>query len=88
MLKTAKSVYYREKFNDPSMTPKDTWKQAYQLLGSSKSCFPSQIVINNKLVCTPFEMADGMNHFFLYKISKLKKENKNETNFPEATKEL
>ena len=33
-------------------------------------------------------MADGMNHFFLDKISKLKSENKNETNFPEATKEL
>ena len=39
-LKRAKETYYQEKFNDPTLSPNDTWKNAYQLLGSSKSSFP------------------------------------------------
>ena len=87
-LKKAKSNYYQEKFNDPSLTPKETWKNAYQLLGSSKSSFPNQIIINNTLVSKPINMASGMNNFFLDKIRKLKNENVNQTDFQQASEEL
>ena len=87
-MKKAKTEYYRGKFNDPSLSPKETWKNAYQLLGTSKSGFPNQILINNNLVCKPIEMASGMNTFFLEKIAKLKRENIRETNFEQATEEL
>ena len=87
-MKKAKINYYREKFNDNSASPKDLWKNAYQILGSSKSCFPRQIIINNKLVSKPIEMATGMNNYFLNKIRKLKQENDHEINFEEATRKL
>ena len=87
-MKKAKVNYYNEKFSDPTQTPKETWRTAYQLLGLSKSSFPNQIIINNKLFSKPCDMASGMNQFFLEKISKLKEENEQETDFLEATEEL
>ena len=87
-LKKAKFKYYRDKFNDPSASPKDIWKNAYEILGSPKSSFPSQIVINNQLLSKPIEMASGMNNYFLDKIKKLKIENHKEASFEEATEEL
>ena len=87
-MKKNKTEYYRGKFNDPSLSPKETWKNAYQLLGTSKSGFPNQILINNNLVCKPIEMASGMNTFFLDKIAKLKRKNVRETNFKQATEEM
>ena len=87
-LKKAKKTYYSEKFNDNSASPKDLWKNAYEILGTSKSCFPRQIVINNSLVSKPIEMADGMNKYFLNKINKLKEDNQHEINFAAATSKL
>ena len=87
-LKKAKENYYQEKFKDPNLSSKDTWKHAYQLLGTNKSSFPSQIIINNKLVSKPCDMAAGMNNFFLDKITKLKNEHAQDTNHQEATEEL
>ena len=71
-LRSAKDDYFREKFNDPDSTPKDIWKTTYQVLGSNRSNFPSQILINGKLESKPINMAEGMNNFFLAKIFKIK----------------
>ena len=43
-LKKAKENYYQEKFKDPNLSSKDTWKHAYQLLGTNKSSFPSTVI--------------------------------------------
>ena len=88
MMRGAELKYYQEKFNDPSMSSGDAWKNAYQILGSSKSSFPSQIIINNKLFSKPIEMATEMNQFFLNKIQKLKSENEKDIDYDEATEEL
>ena len=87
-LKKAKSNYYRGKFEDNSTSPKEIWKTAYSILGSSKSSFPSQIVINNKLISKPFDMASGMNQYFLNKIKKLKEDNQEELDFTKSTEKL
>ena len=87
-LKKAKSNYYRGKFEDNSTSPKEIWKTAYSILGSSKSSFPSQIVINNQLISKPFDMASGMNQYFLNKIKKLKEENQEELDFTKSTEKL
>ena len=44
----------------------------YQVLGNNKSNFTSQILIDGKLESKPIKMAEGMNHFFLNKIEKIK----------------
>ena len=54
------------------MSTSDMWKSAYQLLGSNRSSFPSQMMFGQKLLSKPLEIADGMNEFFVKKIEKLK----------------
>ena len=77
-LKTAKSDYYRSKFQDESINSKDLWGKAYQVLGKNRSDFPSQMLFGNKLLSKPIQIADAMNEFFVDKIAKLKKEPRNE----------
>ena len=71
-MKHAKTNYYKQKFEDQSATSSDVWKTASQVLGKVRSTFPSQIVINGKLLSKPIEMATAMNHFFIKKIAELK----------------
>ena len=71
-LKTAKVDYYKEKFEQNDMSSSELWKAANQVLGKVRSTFPSQIVINNKLLSKPIEMCTAMNEFFIKKISDLK----------------
>ena len=71
-LKSAKAEYYKSKFSEDSLSPGDVWKTAFQLLGKSKSEFPSQILIGKKLLSTPAKIAEALNIFFVEKISKLK----------------
>ena len=42
-LKKAKVNYYRGKFDDNSTSPKEIWKTAYEILGSSKGSFPAKL---------------------------------------------
>ena len=44
-LRSAKSDYYKSKFNDDSLTPKDMWSTAYQILDKKRSDFPAQILV-------------------------------------------
>ena len=48
------------------------WKMSYQILGKSRSSFPSQMMFGNKLVSKPMEIAKEMNLYFINKIQKLK----------------
>ena len=70
-LKTAKSNYYGKKFEE-SLNTKEMWKMSYQILGKSRSSFPSQMMFGNKLVSKPMEIAKEMNLYFINKIKKLK----------------
>ena len=42
--KVAESDYYGSKFENKDMTPSEMWKSAYQLMGFSRSSFPSQML--------------------------------------------
>jgi hypothetical protein len=74
MLRNAKKAYFDEKFNDDTASSSDIWKTAYLLLGSFRSCFPSQTMISGHLISRPILLATGMNEFFMKKISDLKSE--------------
>ena len=67
MQKSAKAEYYNKKFEDESASCGDVWKNAYTLLGSFRSSFPSQVVIFGNLVSKPIELATEMNKFFINK---------------------
>ena len=68
-LKTAKVDYYKDKFYKNDKTPGEVWKAASQIMGKVRSSFPSQIVINGKLLSKPIDMVTEMNKFFV-KITK------------------
>ena len=70
-LKNAKSKYYNNKFEE-SLNTKEMWKLSYQILGKSRSSFPSQMMFGHKLVSKPMEIAKEMNEYFINKIRKLK----------------
>ena len=74
MLRNAKKAYFDEKFNDETASSSDIWKTAYLLLGSFRSCFPSQMMISGHLISKPILLATGKNEFFIKKISDLKSE--------------
>ena len=68
----AESEYYGGKFESENMTTSEMWKSAYQLMGTSRSSFPSQMLFGQNLLSKPIDIANAMNDFFLKKISKLK----------------
>ena len=70
--KVAEFDYYGSKFENKDMTSSEMWKSAYQLMGSSRSSFPSQMLFGQKLLSKPIDIANAMNDFFLKKISKIK----------------
>ena len=75
MLRSAKQNYYDEKFSAETASSAEIWKAAYSLLGNTRSGFPSQIMINGKLITKPIHLATEMNKFFIKKIANLKNEN-------------
>ena len=72
-LKAAKENYFRQKFSEANQSPGDVWKTAFSVLGKHKSEFPSQILIGQELCSSPSTIAEKMNHFFIEKIAKLKR---------------
>ena len=78
-LRTAKADYFRSKFSQDNQTPAEVWKSAFMVLGKTKSEFPSQLLIGQKLFSTPSLIAEEVNKFFINKIEKLK------SNSPEIT---
>ena len=72
-LKNAKLKYYNEKFEE-SLNTKEMWKMSYQILGKSRSSFPSQMMFGHKLISKPMEIANEMNAYFINKIRKLKEQ--------------
>ena len=88
-LRNAKKGYYESKFADENASVGDVWKNAYTLLGSFRSSFPSHVVIFGNLVSKPIRLATEMNKYFIQKISEIKEESiNNDTNHDEATIEL
>ena len=71
-LKSAKTDYYRSKFCGDSLTPKDMWSTAYQILDKKRSDFPCQILVGKEIMSKPFQIAAAMNEYFIDKIAKLK----------------
>ena len=70
--RVAESEYFGGKFESENMTTSEMWKSAYQLMGTSRSSFPSQMLFGQNLLSKPIDIANAMNDFFLKKISKLK----------------
>ena len=71
-MKSAESDYFKSKYDDDSITPKDMWSTAYQILDKKRSDFPSQILIGKEIFSKPILIATAMNNFFIDKIAKLK----------------
>ena len=85
-LKHAEANHNQSRFTQANIDSSDTWKNVKQILGSTRSNFPIQIMAERKLITKPIEMATAVNKFFLEKILKLKESTKLD---PEnATKEL
>ena len=86
-LKSAEFNHHKSKFSDKDLEPGDVWKNAKQVLGSTRSSFPTQILSEGRLISKPLEIAKAVNKFFLEKIMKLK-ENAQDDDHLNATKGL
>ena len=71
-LKDAKTKYYKSKFSENNLSPRELWSNVKTVLGNVRSQFPPQILLDNKLLSKPIEMATGMNEYFIKKIATLK----------------
>ena len=71
-LKDAKTKYYKSKFSENNLSPRELWSNVKTVLGNVRSQFPPQILLDNKLLFKPIEMATGMNEYFIKKIATLK----------------
>ena len=71
-LKSAKTDYYKSKFQDNDMSSRDMWSSVNTVLGNVKSQFPPQIMIDGILLSKPMEMATAVNKYFIKKIADLK----------------
>ena len=87
-LKTAEKDYYKSKFNNPEASTRDLWQNAYQVVGKVRSVFPSQIIVNGRLISKPIDMATEVNNFFTHKIKNIKDKLSALTNEDAALKEL
>ena len=75
LLKSAESKHYTEKFSNHEVDSKETWKASFEILGKSRSDFPSQMMFGSRLVSKPIEIANELNKFFVQKIQALKTRN-------------
>ena len=71
-MKNAEANHNKSKFSEENLESADAWKNVKQILGSIRSSFPTQILVEGKLISKPMEMATAVNKFFLNKIIKLK----------------
>ena len=74
LMKSSESNYFKEKFNEENITSKNVWKTAYEVLGNTRSSFPSQILHGGRLLSNPSLIASEVNKYFVEKIQKLKDE--------------
>ena len=71
-LKSCEKDYYNNKFNNENISSKTVWKTAFEVLGNSRSSFPSQILHGGRLLSNPTLIATEVNKYFIDKIAKLK----------------
>ena len=64
--------YYNDKFKNRSISSKDLWKNAYEILGQHKDTSPTQINHESKVIQSPAELAETFNEIFLSKVQRLK----------------
>ena len=64
-LKQAKQDYYSNKITNAGQNPKNAWKTINHLLGKeSKQCKVNELLIDDKTLTTPDEIAEGFNNYF------------------------
>ena len=70
LLKTAERDYYSNKFNEDGSS-KTIWRTAFEILGTQRTSFPSQIFHMGQLISSPKDIAAAVNEFFVSKIAPL-----------------
>ena len=75
-IKEAKRSYLKTNLNSENM--KKSWSTVHKILQKPSIDFPQQMLIKNKLVTKPAELAEEMNHYFTNKIAKLKESSSTE----------
>ena len=85
-IKEAKKAYFETNLNSKDM--KNSWSTVHKILQKPKNDFPQKMIIQNKLITKPAELAEEMNAYFTNKIAQLKENSDSETDTTEATKSL
>ena len=87
LLKTAEKDYHSEKFNEDELS-KTIWRTAFDILGTQRTSFPSQIFLMGQLISSPKDIAAAVNEFFVSKIAKLKEQSVHDVSEEDPISEL
>ena len=70
-LKKDQPTYYKDKFQDESMSIRKAWKLAYDLLGKVSNKSPTKIKHENRIVTNPKALASAFSQIFRDKVRNL-----------------